>query len=258
MARVPIALELYSVREACREDMAGTLAKVAQMGYEGVEFAGYYDYKAEDLRRMLDDNGLTCCGSHLGINTLLGDELMKTAEYNYILGNPYLICPGLPGEYTASRDAWRKTADLFNDISEKLRKVNAWVGYHNHHTEFTALDGELPWDTFFGNTVYDVIMQLDTGNALRGGSHVGQFVERYPYRALTVHLKPYSFTAGKDDPNAGYRPIIGDDEIPWAELFGQLETIGGARWYIVEYESDLYPPLEAVAKCLQALKAMGK
>lgn len=258
MARVPIALELYSVREACKEDMAGTLAKVAKMGYEGVEFAGYFDYKAEDLRQMLDDNGLTCCGSHLGINTLLGDELLKTAEYNYILGNPYLICPGLPGEYTASRDAWRKTADVFNDISEKLRKVNAWVGYHNHHTEFTALDGELPWDTFFGNTVYDVVMQLDTGNALRGGSHVGQFVERYPYRALTVHLKPFSFAAGKDDLNAGYKPLIGDDEIPWGELFGQLETIGGARWYIVEYESDLFPPLEAVEKCLQALKAMGK
>lgn len=258
MARVPIGLELYSVREACKADMAGTLQKAAAMGYEGVEFAGYHDHDARTLRQMLDDNGLTCCGSHLGITTLLGEELYRTAEFNYTLGNPYLICPGLPGEYTASRDAWRRTADLFNEISEKLRKINMWVGYHNHHTEFTPLDGEMPWDTFFGNTELDVIMQLDTGNALRGGSHVGQFVERYPARALTVHLKPYSRREGQENPDLGYRPVIGDDDIPWGDLFGLLETSGGTRWYIVEYESDLYPPLEAVDICLQRLKAMGK
>ena len=256
--RVPIALELYSVRQACAEDLPGTLAKVAAMGYEGVEFAGYHGYEAADLRKMLDDNGLVCCGSHLGITTLLGDELLKTAEFNYTLGNPYLICPGLPGEYTGSRENWRKTADVFNEISGRLRMVNMWTGYHNHHTEFTALDGEMPWDTFFGNTAYDVVMQLDSGNALLGGSHIGQFVARYPYRALTVHLKPYSFEAGKDDLHAGYKPLIGDDSIPWSELFAQLETVGGTRWYIVEYESDMFPPLEAVERCLKALKDMGK
>jgi len=228
------------------------------MGYEGVEFAGYHGYEAKDLRKMLDDNGLTCCGSHLGIDTLLGDQLMKTAEFNYILGNPYLICPGLPAEYTGSRDNWRKTADIFNEISGRLRMVNAWTGYHNHHTEFTPLDGEMPWDTFFGNTAYDVVMQLDSGNALLGGSHIGQFVDRYPYRALTVHLKPYSFKAAGDNPHDGYKPLNGDDDIPWMAPLGQLGTIGGVRWYIVEYESDLFPPLEAVEKCLQALKAMGK
>jgi sugar phosphate isomerase/epimerase len=256
--RVPIALELYSVREAMKEDLPGTLAQVAKMGYEGVEFAGFFDYPASDLRKILDDNELVCCGAHLGIATLLGEELEQTAEFNYVLGNPYLICPGLPADYTGSRANWQKTATVFNDISEKCRKLNAWVGYHNHHTEFTPLDGEAPWDTFFGGTVYDVIMQLDTGNALRGGSHVGQFVERYPYRALTVHLKPYDTEAAKEDPNLGYKAVIGDDSIPWAELFTLLETIGGARWYIVEYESDLYPPLQAVEICLQRLKEMGK
>lgn len=256
--RIPIALQLYSVREACAEDLPGTLAKIAAMGYEGVEFAGYYDYSACDLRKMLDDAGLVACGSHLGIDTLLGDELMKTAEFNWTLGNPYLICPGLPSEYTNSRDAWLKTADIFNAITERLRKINMWTGYHNHHTEFTALDGELPWDTFFGNTTLDVVMQLDIGNALRGGSHVAQFVEAYPGRALTVHMKPYSMEAGKENGDAGYRPLIGDDSVPWNELFGLFEITGGTRWYIVEYESDLYPPLEAVEKCLQRLKGMGR
>ena len=61
-----------------------------------------------------------------------------------------------------------------------------------------------------------------------------------------------------ENPNLGYKPVIGDDSIPWAELFGQLEDFGGVRWYIVEYESDLYPPLQAVEVCLQRLKEMGK
>lgn len=258
MARVPIGLQLYSVREDCKNDLPGTLEKVAKMGYEGVEFAGYYDYSACDLRKMLDDNGLTCCGSHLGINAFLGDEFAKTAEFNAILGNPYLICPGLPGEYTASRDAWKKTADLFDELSAKARLVNAWVGYHNHHTEFTALDGEMPWDTFFGNTPQDVVMQLDTGNALHGGADVTPFITRYPGRALTVHLKPYSTEAAKQGEHAGFRPLIGDDSVPWETIFNLSETIGGTRWYIVEYESDLYPPLEAVERTLKILKDMGK
>ena len=73
-----------------------------------------------------------------------------------------------------------------------------------------------------------------------------------------MHLKPYSTVAGKDDPHAGFKPVIGDDDTPWAEVFELCETAGGTEWYIVEYESDAYPALEAVELCLKNLKAMGK
>ncbi len=250
MAGIPIALELYSVREDCAQDLPGTLEKVAAMGYEGVEFAGYHDRTAEDLRRMLDDNGLVCCGSHLRIDMLLGDELPRTAEFNRILGNPYLICPGLPEEYRNSRAAWRRTAELFNEISARVRPTDMWTGYHNHYIEFTELDGELPWDTFFGNTDPEVVMQLDTGNALHGGADVVPFLQRYPGRALTVHLKEYSAT---DD-----KVLIGEGDVRWQEVFELCETSGGTRWYIVEQESYAYPPLECVDRCLQNLRSMGK
>ncbi len=250
MATIPIALQLYSVRTDCAEDLPATLEKVANMGYEGVEFAGYYDYEAEGLRKVLDDNGLICCGAHLRIETLLGDELMKTVEFNQVLGNPYLICPGLPEEYRDSRDAWLKTAGVFNEISARVRPLDMWTGYHNHHIEFTELDGELPWDTFFGNTDQDVLMQLDTGNALHGGADVVPFLARYPGRALTVHLKEYSAT---DD-----KALIGEGDVRWDELFDLCETTGATRWYIVEQESYAYPPLECVERCLQRLRDMGK
>ncbi len=250
MAKIPIALQLYSVRNDCAEDLPGTLEKVAEMGYEGVEFAGYYDYEAGDLRKMLDDNGLICCGGHLGIETLLGDELMATVEFNQVLGNPYLICPGLPEDYRDSRDAWLKTAGVFNEISARVRPLDMWTGYHNHHIEFAELDGELPWDTFFGNTDQDVLMQLDTGNALHGGADVVPFLERYPGRALTVHLKEYSAT---DD-----KALIGEGDVRWDEIFDLCETTGATRWYIVEQESYAYPPLECVDRCLRRLRDMGK
>ena len=132
------------------------------------------------------------------------------------------------------------------------------TGYHNHHVEFEELDGERPWDTLFGNTGEGVVMQLDLGNAARGGADVVDVLRRYPGRAQSVHLKPYSFRAGQDDPGAGFRPVIGEDDLPWEEIFGICESTAGTEWYVVEYESDAYPPLEAVERCLRALRAMGK
>ena len=86
MANIPIGLQLYSVREDCKNDLPGVLKEVARMGYAGVEFAGYYGHSAADLRKMLDDLGLICCGTHTGIQTLLGEELPKTIEYNQTPG----------------------------------------------------------------------------------------------------------------------------------------------------------------------------
>jgi sugar phosphate isomerase/epimerase len=101
------------------------------MGYVGVEFAGYYDRSADQLRKMLDDNGLVCCGTHTGLDTLLGDKLQPTIEFNKTLGNKYLVVPSLPEKYTASRQAWLDTAKVFNELAEKVKPHGMLVGYHN-------------------------------------------------------------------------------------------------------------------------------
>src|SRR6478672_11271622 len=106
MAMIPIALQLYSVREDAASDLSGVLQRVAKMGYEGVEFAGYYGHSAQDVRRMLDDNGLKCCGGHLGLDTLLGDAQAATVEYQQALGNKFLIVPGFASQRTNSKAAW--------------------------------------------------------------------------------------------------------------------------------------------------------
>lgn len=258
MATLPIALELYSVRRELDEDPLGTLKAVADMGYQGVEFAGPPKHGGDELRRMLDDAGLPCCGWHTPFDMLQDDRLATTVALNKAVGNPHLISPGIPAELRQSRADWLKVADFFNELAKKLADHGMDTGYHNHFVEFEPLDGEQPWDTLFGNTGAGVIMQLDTGNALGGGADVVAILERYPGRATTVHLKPYSVEAGKDDPGLGYRPLIGDDDIPWDDVFRLCETSGGTEWYIVEYESDAFPPLEAVDRCLKKLRAMGK
>ena len=250
MAKLPIALQLYSVREDAAQDLPRVLAAVAQMGYDGVEFAGYYGHSAEELRKMLADVGLKVAGTHIGLETMLGDELGPTIEFNLTLGNKFLIIPGLAEERRNSKAAWLDTAHACNEIAEKLKLLGMQTGYHNHYIEFAPMEGEIPWDIFFGNTNSEVVMQFDTGNAMHGGANPLPYLECYPNRATTVHLKEYSATNDK--------ALIGEGEVPWEGVFHLCETLGGTEWYIVEQESYAYPPLECVERCLKALREMGK
>ncbi len=251
MAKIPVALQLYSVRENCARDLPGTLKAVVNMGYDGVEFAGYHGRSADELRKILDDLGLRVAGTHISIDTLLGDELNKTIDFNHILGNRFLIVPGLPEKMRKSKAAWLETARLMNDIAKKLRPEGLRVGYHNHAIEFQPIEGELPWDIFFWSTVPDVVMQLDTGNAMHGGvspDGILEIIKRYPGRAATVHLKEFSST--------NKRALIGEGEMKWKEFFSLCEAIGGTEWYIIEQESYVFPPLECVRCCIKNLREM--
>jgi sugar phosphate isomerase/epimerase len=246
--RTMIGLQLYSVRGECEKDLPRVIEAVAKMGYRGVEFAGYYGRGAKDLRTLLDQNGIVCCGTHTAMDTLLGDQLKATIEFNKILGNPNLIVPWLADNYRASRQAWLDTAKLFNELAEKVKPEGMRVGYHNHNVEFTPVDGELPWDVFMKNTSPDVVMQLDTGNALSGGADPLPFLYKYPNRAITVHLKEFS---KKND-----KALIGEGDINWRAFFALCRAVGGTQWYIVEQESYAYPPLECVKRCLDNLRGM--
>lgn len=259
VSNIPIGVQLYSVREECARDLPGTLAAIAAMGYDGVEFAGYYDHTAAQLRKMLDDVGLKCCGTHTGLNTLQGDALAATVEFHQTLGNPYLIVPWIDESMRADRASCQATAAIFNEIAAKLAPHGMKTGYHNHHVEFTPVNGETPWDSLFTATDSSVVMQLDTGNALAGGADLAAILHKFPGRGATLHLKPYTTAlAAQGGMEAGYRPLIGLDEVPWRAVFDLVEQAGGTEWYIVEYESDAFPPLDAVDRCLKVLRAWGK
>ncbi|MCL4505320.1 MAG: sugar phosphate isomerase/epimerase [Chloroflexi bacterium] len=250
MSAIPIGLQLYSVREDCASYLPAALKAIAAMGYAGVEFAGYYGYRAQALRSLLDAYGLKCCGTHTSLASLLGEQLPATIEFNQTLGNKYLIVPSLPEQYRNSSAAWLETAALFNRIAEQLAPHGMLTGYHNHFIEFQPIAGGAPFDLFFSHTSPAVVMQIDLGNAIHGGGDPIACLRNYPGRAVTVHLKEYA---------AGYdKALIGEGDVKWAEVFSLCENGGGAEWYIVEQESYAYPPMECVKRCLDNLRKMGK
>jgi sugar phosphate isomerase/epimerase len=244
--KAKIGVQLYSVRQLAEKDTAGVLAGLAKAGYDGVEFAGFYGHSAADLRKILDANKLLCCGSHTPMEKMLGDEFMKTVEFNKTIGNDKLVVPWLPEKYRSSKQAWTDTAKMFNELSDKCKAQKMRLGYHNHEMEFKAMDGEMPWDTFFKNASKDIIMQVDTGNCMLGGGDPIPYIAKYPGRATTVHVKAFSKT--KKD------PLIGEDDVDWKKFLASCEKVGKTEWFIVEEESSAYPGLQAVEKSIVNLK----
>lgn len=248
--KTQIGLQLYSVREDCAKDLPGVLKAVAKMGYTGVEFAGYYGHTAQELRKMMDENGLKCYGTHIALDTMLGDNLAKTIEFNKILGNKLLIVPSLPNSRRNSKAALLETAALFNDIAKKLEPEGMAIGFHNHATEFKPVDGETPWEVFFANTDKRVIIQFDTGNAMSAGVQPAPYLAKYPGRVWSAHVKDFSAT----NPKA----LLGEGDVHWNEVMPLLRGKAGTRYFIIEQETYPYPPLECAEKCLHTLEGMLK
>ncbi len=251
--KLPIGLQLYSVRKQCEKDLPGVLKAVAAMGYDGVEFAGYYDRTADELKTMLDANGLKCCGTHLrtAINTLTGgnyDEFDKEVEFNQVMGNPYLLFPWMPEDMRNTVEACKKTGELLDKLAEHLKKVGAYVGYHAHGGDFVKVGDVTQWELLFANSSDRVIMQMDIGNCIGGGGDPYAALEKFPGRSLTVHLKEHS----ADD-----KAPVGEGDVDWKKVFQLCESVGGTKWYIVEHESG-DDPLASVDVCLKNLRRMGK
>ena len=245
--KIPIALQLYSVRKELPKDFTGVIAAIGKMGYQGVEFAGYHGWDARpvELRKLLDDNGLKCCGTHTGLNTLDGDNLKRTIELHKTLGNKFLICPNLSAK---DADGWLEFAKKFNDISARAKEDGMFVGYHSHASDFKKFDGKTAWEIFFDNTNADVVHQLDTGNTLDGGGDPLALIKKYPGRTKTTHIKEHG------GPPAA---AVGEGTIDWPTLLNAYESVGGTEWYIVEHETGNHP-LESVKTCIENLRKMGR
>jgi sugar phosphate isomerase/epimerase len=246
--KIPIGLQLYSVRKECEKDLPAVLEAVAKMGYKGVEFAGYYGRNANQLRTLLDANGLVCCGTHTGLDTLNERNVKATIEFHKILGNKFLIVPGLPSEREATAQACKDTGKLFTELGEKVKADGMRVGYHAHGGDFKKFGEETAWELIFSSAGPDVVMQLDVGNCLDGNGDPYAMLRKFPGRSGTIHLKEHG---GKAE------APVGEGDVKWDEVFKLCETTGKTEWYIVEHESGS-KPLDSVKACLDNLRKMGK
>jgi len=253
---IPIGVQLYSLRNTFPKDIPGSLAGVKKLGYDGVEFAGYFSYTtdAKGLRKLLDDNGLKVAGTHLqgGLSLVSNDEVLKqTIEFNQTIGNDKLIVPMLTAR---SVEAWKAQADTVSAVAEKLKPHNMIIGYHNHPGDFTKMSGvdELPEDIFFGQASKDVKVQLDIGHCQHGGSDPAAYLKKYAGRVISVHVKDYCPNT-PEIPN-NHNDIVGEGVVKWPEVIAQCDQPDGPQWYIVEEESNMYPGLTGIEKDLVNFK----
>nr|MDD6336185.1 sugar phosphate isomerase/epimerase [bacterium] len=250
MRKIPLAVQTYSVRDEIKKDLPGTLKKIKAMGYDGIEMFGTIDMAPEAFAHMLEEIGLTLCGWHIGLEALEPDAIEGTIAFHRACGNKRPIVPALDEQYCQSHAGYLAAADKLNRAAAVLKAAGMQTGYHNHETEFSPMEGENPWDTIAANTCGDVILQLDNGNAAAGGADTLAYIQKYPGRARTVHLKPYAKATGFD-------AMIGSDDLPWKDFFAACADVGGTQWYIVEYEcEERYSQMEGIQQCMEAMKAL--
>ncbi len=245
--KIPISVQVYSVRKAAEKDLAGVLAGIAKLGYQGVEFAGYYGNDPKDIRKMLDDNGLKCSGTHTGIGAFRGDNFEKTAELHKTLGTKYMIVPGGIDKELHDVEKNKAIAEEFNTLAEKAKAFDLCIGYHAHGGDAKLIDGIPAWERFFDATTPDVVMEMDLGNYMAGGGDPYKMIEKFKGRSKLAHMKE----------NGPGNPIIGEGKVDWNRAFELLETVGGCEWYVVEDEVTA-DSLDRIGQCIAALRKMGK
>lgn len=249
-AKPQVGVQLYSVRGICGKDLVGTLKAIKEMGYAGVEFAGYYGKTAQELKQILSDTGLVACGTHTGVDTIKPENIAKTIEFNQIIGNKYLMVPGMKAE---SKEDWLNRAKEFNAAAITAKAAGMYVGYHNHQHEFkTKYDGTCAWEIFFGNTSPDVCIQMDVGHVVSAGEDPVAWLKKFPKRSRTLHAKEIY-------PGPGILGQVpeGKQGVKWDEVFATTDADGVTDWYIVESEADPNT-LEKIRGCIDFLKSKGR
>ena len=242
--KIPVAIQLYSLRDVAPTDVAGTLRKVSDMGYQGVELAGYYGLTGETLLGMMKDCGLRCAGAHTGLESLEGDAFEKTVAINKTLGNTRLIVPG------ADLDNLSQTIDRLNAAHAKAKACGMRVGFHNHTNEFDLDKDMTKFDRIFSSTPEDFLVQLDIGWATCAGQDVPAILRRYAKRLESVHVKEFHPT--------NRTVAVGEGTVKWPAIFDVLEQETAVQWYVVEQEQFAIGPLESVKTCIDNLRKMGR
>lgn len=230
--KVPVGLELYSVRGELKNDLPGTVTTVAKMGYEVVEFySPYFEWsvqQAKDVRKLLDDLGIRCPSTHNSPRAIDAENLQKAVELNQIIGSKYIILASPPK--VSGADGWKGFGDQLTAAAEKLRAHGMATGFHNHASEWKPLEGgKRPMDIIAASTPKDVVLQLDIGTTLEAGADPVAWIKGNPGRIKSMHLKEWSKAKG-------YEVAFGEGDAPWKAILDAAESTGGIEYYLIEQE----------------------
>ncbi len=249
-----IGLELYTVRDALEKDFAGTIARVAKIGYKEVELAQFFahlpkfDPSPKEARKILDGNGLSAPASHVPYSALSPGNLPKVIEGAKILGHKYIVNPSIDREVLKQPDGWKRAAEAFNRAGAETKKAGIQLAYHNHVEEFKPLpDGKLPYDVLLAETDPNLVkMEMDLGWAHEAGADPIKYFEKYPKRFALVHVKDFDKDRNMVD--------VGKGEIDWKAIFRKAD-VGGIKHYFVEFDNPK-DPFESIKSSYEYLEKL--
>jgi sugar phosphate isomerase/epimerase len=255
-----LGMQLYTVRDLMAKDFEGTLAKVAELGYKEVEFAGYFKQSPQDVKAVLARHGLTAPSTHIDYASL-GDGFEKIVDASRTIGHRYIVNPFLDEALRKQPDVWKRVAATFNRAGEITKKAGIQFAYHNHHFEFVPVDGTMPYDLLLKECDPNLVkMELDLCWITVAGQDPLTYFKRYPGRFPLVHVKglkkvpegPAPVPFEKAIPNI--TDVGSDDIINWKRIFAASEQ-AGIRHYFVEHDQPA-SPLESLQRSERYLAAL--
>jgi sugar phosphate isomerase/epimerase len=234
-------LILYTVRDDMVKDSEGTLDRIAEIGYNWLEAAGYADgkfhgHKPSEFKKMIESRGMKLISSHNDLNTENLDEVVGSAAE---AGLQYLVIPSLPSKTLGSLDGLKQAADFMNTAGEKCRENGMKLGFHNHTTEFKPVEGEIPYDVFLNNTDPDlVIFEMDLAWITSSGNDPLEYFRRYPGRFELLHVKDLS--ESKED------ATLGEGIIDFKPIFAEIDTAGMKYFFVEQDTCRTHTTLESI------------
>jgi sugar phosphate isomerase/epimerase len=239
-----VGVQLYTVREAMKSDFESTLAKVAQIGYNEVEFAGYFDHSPKDISALLKKNGLTAPSCHVPYDTV-EKKWSEQIEASHTIGHKFIVCPWIEPKQRQEPDGYKRAADLFQKAGEASKKAGIQFAYHNHTFEFQpseALGGKLPYDILLATDPNYVKMELDLCWISVAGKDPIEYFNKYPGRFPLVHVKDMKvLPKGAEGPTASpdkempNMTDVGSGVIDWKHIFSHDQK-AGIQHYFVEHD----------------------
>jgi sugar phosphate isomerase/epimerase len=241
-----VGVQLYTVRDLMKSDFEGTIAKVAQIGYKEVEFAGYFGRTGQQVRAVLDKNGLSAPSTHVQYDEL-DEKFPSVIETSKTIGMDYIVCPWIPEELRKSPDIWKQASEKFNRAGEASKKAGIQFAYHNHWFEFLPVDGKLPYDMLLGMCDPNLVkMELDLCWITVAGGDPLKYFDRAPGRFPLVHVKDVKklpkISAGGPQNFGDTVDLteVGSGIIDWKRIFAQSDK-AGIKHYIVEHDHPKNP-----------------
>ncbi len=242
--RTPVALQLWSVREDVKRDFAATVAAVAEIGYAGVELAGYGNLDAKGAKAALDAAGLRVAGLHASYASLRGD-LSAVVGDALLFGSRHVTCSWWQPEQITSAAACERIGELLAEIGRTFRAYGIQFGFHNHASEFRVFNGRPAFEWILGAAApRDLAAELDVYWAHHAGYSPAKFLRDHGARIPLVHLK--------DEKELGGGPVDFD------QVFAAADAVGAAEWFIIEQEEYSHAPIKSVRLCFEQMKAWNR